>query len=453
MSESRFAHTFENLLELARDTLDLAGKAGAAACEVDVSEGFGQSVMVRRGEVDTIEHNRDSGIGVTIYLGAPGNQRKGHASTSNFSPAALRETVDAATNIARFTAPDACAGLPDEDLLAGRDEAFADLDLYHPWSLDVEGAIDLARRCEGAAFAVSPLIANSDGAAVSIQEGQFVSANSAGFIGGYPTSRHTLSCVPIAADRGRMQRDDWFSVSRNSEALAPAESIGDYAARRALSRLAARRIKTCQAPVLFEAPLAASLIAHFVHAASGGSLYRKTSFLVDALGSRVFSKGFQISERPRVPGALASAPFDGDGVATRAREVVEDGVLQGYFLSAYTARKLGMPTTGNAGGCHNLLVKPGKHDFRGLLKEMRRGLLVTELLGQGVNYVTGDYSRGAVGYWVENGEIAYPVEEITIAGNLRDMFKNIVAVGNDILVQGARQTGSILVAQMKIAGN
>ncbi|MDR1368147.1 MAG: metalloprotease PmbA [Candidatus Accumulibacter sp.] len=453
MPESRFAHTFENLLQLAQEALALAGKSGATACEVDVSEGFGQSVTVRRGKVDTIEHNRDSGLGVAIYLGPRKNQRKGHASTSNFSSTALRETIDAAMNIARFTAPDPCAGLPDAGLLASRDEAFSDLGLYHPWPLSVEDAIDLSRRCEQAAFAVSRQIANSDGATVSIQEGQFVSANSLGFIGGYPSSRHHLSCAPIAADEGRMQRDDWFSVSRNSETLASAEAIGDYAARRALARLGARQIKTCKAPVLFEAPLAASLIASFVHAASGASLYRKTSFLVESLGSRVFSKEIQISECPHLRGALASTPFDGDGVTTRDREVVKDGVLQGYFLSAYTARKLGMQTTGNAGGCHNLIVEPGRHDFRGLLNEMHRGLLVTELLGHGVNYVTGDYSRGAVGYWVENGEIAYPVEEITIAGNLRDIFRNIVAVGNDVLAQGSRQVGSILVAQMKIAGN
>jgi PmbA protein len=452
MTGSRFAHPFSKLLELAGEVLALAEKSGASACETDVSEGFGQSVTVRRGEVETIEHNRDSGIGVTIYLGPEGNQRKGHASTSDFSPAALRETVGAAMNIARFTASDSCAGLPDADLLAGRDEAFADFDLYHPWPLAVKDAIGLARRCENAAFATSPKIANSEGASVSIQEGQFVTANSSGFIGGYPTSRHMLSCVPIAVGQGRMQRDDWFSVARKPEALASAEAIGDYAARRALARLGARRIKTRKAPVLFEAPLAASLIANFVHAASGGSLYRKASFLAGSLGTRVFSKEVGISERPRLSGSLASAPFDADGVATRTREVVEDGILQGYFLSAYTARKLGLRTTGNAGGCHNLLVKPGEHDFRGLLKEMRRGLLVTELLGHGINYVTGDYSRGAVGYWVENGEIAYPVEEITIAGNLRDIFRNIVAVGNDILVQGSRQVGSILVEEMKIAG-
>lgn len=430
------------------DVLAHARKSGASDCEVDVSEGFGQSVTVRCGDVETIEYNRDKGIGVTVFIG----KRKGNASTSDFSRAALRETVEAALNIARFTAEDDCAGLPDASLLATREQGFADLGLYHPWLLSVEEAVELARRCEQAAFDVSPQVTNSEGASVSIQEGQFVSANSLGFMGGYPTSRHYLSCSVIAGKDDGMQRDDWYSTSRDPGQIASAEAIGDYAARRALSRLGPRKIRTCKVPVLFEAPLAASLIGSFVHASSGGSLYRKTSFLVDCLGKRIFPKGMCISERPHLHGALASSMFDNDGVATRDRELVTDGVLQGYFLSAYTGRKLGMQTTGNAGGCHNLIVKPGAHDFRGLLKKMGRGLLVTELLGQGINYVTGDYSRGAAGYWVEGGEIQHAVEEITIAGNLRDMFLNIVDVGNDVLVRGSKQVGSILVGEMKVAG-
>ena len=343
--------------------------------------------------------------------------------------------------------------MPEAHLLASRADAAQDLDLYHPWQLSVEQAIELARRCEQAAFAVSPLIANSEGASVSLQEGQFVSANSLGFMGGCPTSRHYLACSLIAGRDDAMQREDWYSTSRNPAEIAAPEAIGDYAARRALSRLGARKIRTCKVPVLFEAPLAASLIGNFVHAASGGSLYRQTSFLLDSLGQPVFSKAVRISERPHLPGALASSRFDNDGVATREREVVEDGILQAYFLGTYSARKLGMQSTGNAGGCHNLIVHPGEHDFAGLLRQMGRGLLVTELLGQGVNYVNGDYSRGAAGYWVENGEIAYPVEEITIAGNLREMFRNITAVGKDVLVRGTKQVGSILVGEMKIAGN
>ncbi|SBT06880.1 peptidase required for the maturation and secretion of the antibiotic peptide MccB17 [Candidatus Accumulibacter aalborgensis] len=447
-SESRFSHRFEALQQLARDVLAYAEKQGATACEVDVSDGFGQSVTVRCGEVETIEYNRDKAIAVTIYL----DRRKGQASTSDFSPTALRETVDAAVNIARFTAADPCAGLPEAGLLAIDSGGLPDLDLYHPWLLSVEGAVDLARRCEQAAFAVSSQISNSEGATVSIQEGQFVSANSLGFMGGYPTSRHYLSCSVIAGQSENMQRDEWYSIARAQEAIASPESIGECAAQRALARLGARKVKTCRVPVLFEAPLAPSLIGNFVHAVSGGSLYRKTSFLVDSLGKRVFSKKVRISERPHLPRSLASTYFDSDGVATHDREVVSDGRLQGYFLSAYTARKLGMQTTGNAGGCHNLIVHPGKRDFPGLLKKMGRGLLVTELLGHGVNYVTGDYSRGAAGYWIEGGEIAHPVEEITIAGNLRDMFRNVAAVGNDVLVRGSKQVGSLLIEEMKVAG-
>lgn len=448
-SESRFSHPLETLQEFAQDVLRHAKKSGASDCEVDVSEGFGQSVSVRCGEVETIEYNRDKGIGVTVYLG----KQKGHASTSDFSAAALRETVEAAVNIARFTAADPCAGLPDAALLATRAEGFADLDLYHPWLLSVEGAMELAQRCEQAAFAVSPQVSNSEGATVSIQEGQFISANSLGFMGGYPTSRHYVSCSVIAGKDENMQRDDWYSTARDAQHIASPEAIGDYAARRALARLGARKIKTCKVPVLFEAPLAASLIGNFIHAVSGGSLYRKTSFLVDSLGKRVFSKNVRISERPHLRGGLASSAFDSDGVATREREVVVDGVVQGYFLSAYTARKLGLQTTGNAGGCHNLIVHPGVTDFEGLIKSMDRGLLVTELLGQGVNYVNGDYSRGAAGFWVEGGKIVHPVEEVTIAGNLKSMFRNVAAVGNDVLVRGSKQVGSILVEQMKVAGN
>ena len=443
---SRFSHSLETLAQLAEDGLAYARRNGASACDVDVSEGFGQSVTVRHGEVETIEYNRDKGIGVTVYLG----QQKGYASTSDFSAAALRETVEAALAIARFTAADPCAGLADKELLAS---GKCDLDLYHPWELPVEAAIDLAQRCEQAALDVSPQITNSEGASVSTQEAHFISANSLGFVGGYPTSRHYISCSVIAGEGDNMQRDDWYSTSRNGGLLAAPEAIGDYAARRALARQGARKIKTCQVPVLFEAPIAAALIGSFVHAVSGGALYRKSSFLMDSLGKAIFPKHLNISERPHIRGGLASGMFDNDGVATRDREVVVDGVLQGYFLSVYTARKLGMQTTGNAGGCHNLIVRSGDLDFRGLLKKMGRGLLVTELLGHGINYVTGDYSRGAAGYWVENGEIVHPVEEITIAGNLRDMFQGIVAVGNDVLCRGSKQVGSILIDRMQVAGN
>ena len=445
MADNRFSFSQDNLKTIAEDILKFARKRGATACEVDVSEGFGQSVTVRRDEVDTIEYNRDKGVGVTIYDG----QKRGYASTSDFSKEALKATVDAAVSIARFTAPDAASGLPDEALLA---KDFPDFDLYHPWKLSTEDAIELASRCERAAFAVSPEIRNSDGASVSMQEAHFISANSLGFMGGYASSRHYLSCSVIAGEGDDMQRDDWYTTKRDPAELADADEIGTFAARRALARLGARQIPTCEVPVLFEAPLAAGLIGAFVHAVSGGALYRKSSFLLDSLGKQVFPSHIQISERPHLAKAFASSPFDDDGVATHDREVIIDGVLQGYFLSTYSARKLGMQSTGNAGGSHNLLVKPGQYDLDGLVKQMDRGLLVTELLGHGVNYVTGDYSRGAAGFWVENGKIQYPVHEITIAGNLKDMLMGIREIGSDVLVRGSKHCGSILVERMTVAG-
>jgi PmbA protein len=441
-----FSHSHDALRQLTQDVLEHAAKIGATACEVDVSEGLGQSVTVRRQEVDTIEYNRDKGLGVTVYLG----QRRGYASSSDFSPLAVRATVDAALSIARFTAEDDCAGLPEAKLLA---RAPMELDLFHPWDIPVAAAIDIARRCEQAAFDVSPLISNSEGATVSAQQSHFVSANSLGFVGGFATTRHYVSCSVIAGEGDDMQRDDWYASQRDPALFTDPAAIGDYAARRALSRLNGRKLSTRKCSVIFEAPLATGLIGSFVHAVSGGSLYRKTTFLPDSLGKSLFPDFVQISERPHLRGAVASTPFDDDGVATRNRDVVKDGVLQGYFLSTYSARKLGMQTTGNAGGAHNLRIKPGQHDLKGLLREMGRGLLVTELMGQGVNYVTGDYSRGAAGYWVENGEIAYPVEEITIAGNLKEMFRGIVAIGKDIELRGAKQVGSILINRMTIAGS
>lgn len=445
MSAQGFSYTRDQLREMARDVLKFAQKRGASACETDVSEGFGQTVSVRKGEVDTIEYNRDKGIGVTVYVG----QQRGYASTSDFSKAALRATVDAALAIARFTAPDAYAGLPDPKEFATQ---FPDLDLHHSWPLSVEEALSLAQRCEEAALTASPLITNSEGANVSLQESHFISANSLGFMGGFASSRHSLSCSVIAGEGDGMQRDDWYDSRRDPAELMAAEEIGATAARRAIARLKGRKIKTCEVPVIFDTTLAPGLIGSFVHAVSGGALYRKSSFLLDSLGQPVFSPVVSISERPFLPKAMGSSPFDDDGVATRDREVVIDGVLQGYFLGTYSARKLGMQSTGNAGGAHNLMVKPGDQDLAGLLKQMDRGLLVTEMLGHGVNYVTGDYSRGAAGFWVEKGKIKHPVEEITIAGNLRDMFKGIVAIGNDALPRGSKQCGSILIDRMTIAG-
>jgi PmbA protein len=445
MSRQGFSYTDDSLRDIAQDLLDHARAGGATAAEVDVSEGFGQSVTVRRGEVETIEYNRDKGIGVTVYVG----QRKGYASSSDFSRDALRASVDAALSIARFTAEDDCAGLPDKSLLATE---FGDLDLYHPWELPVEQAIEIARRCEDAAFATSPDVRNSEGGSVSAQQSQFISANSLGFMAGYSSSRQYITCSVIAGEGDAMQREDWYASQRSAADLPSPEAIGRYAAERALARLGARRVKTTRVPVLFEAPLAIGLIGHFVQAASGGSLYRKSSFLLDSLGKQIFSPLISISERPHLPRAMGSGMFDDDGVATRDREIVQDGVLNGYFLSTYSARKLGMQTTGNAGGSHNLIVRPGTRSLVDMIGSIKRGLLVTELLGHGVNYVTGDYSRGAAGYWIENGQIAWPVQEITIAGNLRDMYMGIKEVGADTLVRGSKQCGSILIDRMRIAG-
>lgn len=444
-TEHRFSLSSDKLHQLADDIVAYAKKQGATDCVAEVSEGFGQSVTVRRSAVETIEYNRDKGLSVSVYLG----KQRGHASTSDLSRQAMRDTVDAALNIARYTASDDCAGLPDRQRLATK---FPDLDLYHPWQIDVEQAIGLAGECEQAAFAIDKRIVNSEGATVYVHEAQFALANSLGFNAGYPTSRHSVSCAVIGGKGDGMQRDYWYSEARNAAEMLRVDEVGRIAAERTVRRLNGRRLKTCQVPVLFEAPVAASLLGHFVHAVSGGSLYRKSSFLLDQLGKQVFAKNIRIDDVPDIPRGLASSPFDAEGVTAQHRAIVEGGRLQGYFLGSYTARKLGMQTTGNAGGSHNLILQPGRLDFAGLLKKMGRGLVVTELLGQGVNYVTGDYSRGAAGFWVENGEIQYPVEEITIAGNLKDMYRQIVAVGSDQHVLGSRRCSSILLENMTVAG-
>ncbi len=444
-----FSHTLDDLREMSARVLALAKAAGASAAEAEVSFGVGQNVSVRMGETETIEYNRDKGMSVTVYFG----QQKGHASTSDLNPQALQDTVAAACNIARYTAKDEFCGLADAALMA-RD--VPDLDLHHPWTISVDDAVRLATECEDAARAVDKRITNSEGASVSTYEGLFSYANSHGFSGGYLSSRHSISCSVIAEEADAMQRDYWYSTARNADWLDSPKNIGQLAGERTVRRLGCRRIKTAQVPVLFDASLASGLISHLISAVSGGSLYRKSSFLLDSLGKPVMSSIVNISEQPHIRGALASAPFDNEGVATKSRMLVENGVLQGYVLSSYSARKLGMQTTGNAGGNHNLLVsqqgKPAE-DLNGLLRQMGTGLLVTELLGHGINMVTGDYSRGAAGFWVENGVIVHPVEEITIAGNLRDMFMQIVAIGNDVLVQGSKQVGSILIEQMTVAGD
>ena len=444
-----FEFDTDTLRSIATDAIAIARELGASAAAADVSEGSGLMVNVRRGQVETIEQTRDKGLGITAYLG----QRRGSASTSDFSPNSLRQAVQAAIDIARHTGEDDCAGLPDADTLATE---FVDFDVFHPWDISADQAIALAKRVEGAALSTSPLIGNSDGASVNVSHGQYVTANSLGFIGGSPYSRHSMGCSPIAGSGDSMQRDDWYSSAVSPLRLAEPESIGRYAAQRALARLKPRRLKTRKVPVLFEAPLACGLLSHFVQAASGSSLYRRSSFLVDRLGQSLFPKHVDLLEDPFVPGEMGSGSFDSEGVATKRRTVVNGGRLDGYFLSTYSARKLTMKTTGNAGGSHNLaltsrLTRQGD-DLPAMLKRLGTGLLVTDLMGQGVNYVTGDYSRGASGFWVEKGVIAYPVEEITIAGNLLEMFAHIVAVGNDTITRGTKRTGSILLEKMSIAG-
>ena len=456
-SSTGFAYSRADFQQLVDDALKLAASLGATDARAEVSEGVGLSVSVRKGEIENVERNRDKSIGVSVYVG----QRRGNASTSDFSPAALEQTVRAAHDIARFTAEDPAAGLPDTADLAFGDVATLDLDLFHPWDIDAEGAADLARRCERAALSVDKRITNSEGAGVSAQQSHFFAGNSRGFRGGYASSRHSLSVAPIASLPGRngddMQRDAWYTSMRSPDDMAAPEAVGRYAAERALSRLRSRKIATAEVPVLFESTVAAGLLGSLVQAVSGGALYRKSSFLLDSLGKQVLAPHLDVHENPHIPRGKGSSPFDDEGVTTRAREVVQGGVLQGYFLSSYSARKLGMRTTGHAGGSQNLtltsrLTQPGD-DLEAMLRKLHRGLFVIELMGQGVNQVTGDYSRGAAGFWVDQGRIVHPVHEITIAGNLRDMLKGIVAVGADTYTSGTKTLGSVLVERMKLAGS
>ena len=452
-----FAYTRDQFRQIVEDTLAVARRVGASDAGVEVSEGVGLSVSARLGALENVERNRDKSLGVTVYAG----QRRGNASTSDFSPVALEQTVRAAFDIARFTAEDPAAGLPDAADVAPAAAAARDLDLFHPWAIDAEAAAALALRCEAAALATDRRITNSEGAGVSAQQSHFFMGNTRGFRGGYASSRHSLSVAPIASRPRRrgepdMQRDYWYSSMRDAGELASPQSVGRYAAERALSRLASRKIATCEVPVLFESTLAAGLLGAFVQATSGGAIYRKSSFLEGSLGQVAMAPHLDLNEDPHRVKGKGSAAFDDEGVATHARQVVDAGVVQGYFLSSYSARKLGMKTTGNAGGSHNLtltsrLTQPGDN-LDAMLRKLHRGLFVIELMGQGVNYVTGDYSRGAAGFWVEGGKIVHPVHEITIAGNLREMLKNIVALGADTYTYGSKTIGSMLVERMKVAG-
>ena len=452
---SGFSYSRPFFEELVDRALAHAKRLGATDAGAEASEGCGLSVSVRKGELENVERNRDKSLGVTVYIG----HRRGNASTSDFSEKAIEQTVQAAYDIARFTAEDPVAGLPDADDIAPP-ETHRDLDLFHPWAITSEEAAEMAKACEAAAFKTHRRITNSEGAGVSAQQSHFFSAHTRGFRGGYASSRHSFSVAPIASlpgKNGEMQRDAWYSSMRNAADLASPEAVGRYAAQRALSRLGSRKIPTTQCPVLFESTLAAGLLGGFVQAVSGGSLYRKSSFLLDSLGKMVFPKHIDILEDPFILGGKGSSPFDEEGVRVAPRKVVQGGRVQGYFLSSYSARKLGMKTTGNAGGSHNLVMTSrltqASDDLDAMLQKLGTGLFVVELMGQGVNYVTGDYSRGASGFWVENGKIAFPVHEITIAGNLKDMLKGIEAVGADAYNYGAKTVGSILVNRMKVAGS
>jgi PmbA protein len=435
----------DSLKQITQDVLKLAKQAGASSAETEVSFGTGQNVSVRMGEAENIEYNRDKGMSVTVYFG----QQKGHASSSDLSQTALKDSVEAACNIAKYTAKDAFCGLADASLMATET---SDLDLYHPWNISVDDAIEIAKQCEAAAMAVDiKRITNSEGAGVSNSEGVFAYANSHGFIGGYASSRHSMSCSVIAEDGDAMQRDYWYTNARDMRDMESAEYVGKLSGERTVRRLGAKPIKTGIYPVLFEAPLASGLISSLIGAISGGSLYRKSSFLLDSLGTQIASTLLNIQELPHLKKGIASSSFDSEGVATKSRKLLENGVLQGYMLGSYSARKLGLQTTGNAGGSHNLIVQSTGENFAELLKKMGTGLLVTEVLGQGLNMVTGDYSRGAAGFWVENGVIAYPVEEITIASNMKEMLMQIIAIGSDVIPHSSKQTGSILIEKMTVA--
>ena len=435
----------QRLTNMVSDIMDEARRQGATACEVGASSDAGLSATVRLGEVETVEFTQDQGFGITVYFG----QRKGSASTSDTTPAAIRDTVQAACDIARYTSEDPCAGLADAEQMATE---FPDLDLYHPWGINAEEAIALAKECEDAARGYSELIVNSDGATVNSHQGCRVYGNSHGFIGPGRASRQSVSCVVIGQKDGEMQRDYWYTVARKAGLLENVADVGRIAAERTVKQLGSRRVPTGQVPVLFAADVAGSYVGHLMGAISGGAVYRESTFLLDHLGQQIFPEWVNIYERPQLKGAMGSAAFDGDGLQTRDQSFITDGRLATYMLSTYSARKLGMQSTANAGGAHNLFIDSNAGDLQALIKELDRGLLVTSMIGQAINMVTGDYSRGASGFWVENGEIQFPVSEITIAGNLKDMFMNLRAVGNDVDRRGNIQTGSLLVDGMMVAG-
>ena len=433
------------LMRVIESALDDAKRQGSTSAEAAVSRGQGMSVSVRMGDVETVEYNRDKSLSISVYIG----HRTGSANTSDFSEAAVRDTVRAACTIAKNMAEDPYNGLADAERLA---TDIPDLDLYHPWDPSMDTAVELATRTEDAARGADPRITNSEGASVSSHAGTHIYANSLGFCGAVHSTNHSISCAVVASSQAGMQRDYWYSTARDAAELETPEQVGEISAQRTLRRLDARQLSTRQASVIYEAPVAGSLLSHLVGAVRGSNLYRKATFLLDHIGKPIFADRVRIHEQPHLLKASGSAAFDGEGVATQARDLVSAGVLQGYVLDSYSARKLGLATTGNAGGVHNLTIESGPLDLPGLLQHMGEGLLVTELIGFGVNTLTGDYSRGAAGFWVENGEIQYPVEEITVAGNLKQMFRNIAAVGADQDRRGNIRSGSILIEDMTVAG-
>ncbi len=434
-----------SLKQIVADTLELARQRGASAAEAGLNVAEGVTVSARMRDVETVEYQNDTGLGISVYFG----QHKGSASTSSLDPESIRKTVEAACDIARYTSEDPCTGLADAELMATELRA---LDLYHEWDLPTEQAIDLALQCEAAALDADAQITNSDGASVDTGRSVSVYGNTHGFLGSEHKTRHSVSCSVVAGRDQAMQRDYWYSVDRNPQRLLAVEEVGRKAAERTLRRLGARKLKTGSASVLYAPELARGLISHLNAAISGNAQYRKASFLLDAEGEQVFPEFVQLQEQPFAAGGLASANYDAEGVATREQMLVEDGVLQSYLLDSYSARKLERHSTGHSGGVHNLKLADTGQDFEQMLALMDKGLLVTELMGQGVNTVTGDYSRGAAGFWVEHGEIQYPVEEITIAGNLKDMYRGIAAIGNDVDRRGSILCGSILIEQMTVAG-
>lgn len=437
--------TKPGLEQAAQIALEQAKKLGATAAEVGLSHSEGLSVTVRQREVETLEHNNDTGLGVTVFFG----QSKASSSTTDLSRSAINEAVQAACNIAKHTQADEAAGLADADLMA---KQLPDLSLDHPWDLEVEKAIELAALCEEAGLDSDSRISNSEGATVSSHRGQRIYANSHGFLGATQSSRHSISASLIARDERGMQRDFWYDMARDKNDLDSAQAIGLQAAQRTLARLGAGEVKTGSYPVLFAADVAPSLFGQLIGAIRGGALYRKASFLLDKRGDQVFPSFVHIHEQPLLPKALGSSAFDAEGVATANRDIILDGVLQGYVLDSYSARRLGMTTTANAGGVHNLTIDSSTDKgFDALVREMDKGIIVTETMGMGVNIVNGDYSQGAAGFWVENGKIQYPVDEFTIASNLQDMFMGLTAIGSDVDLRGNTRCGSVLLDNMMIA--